>query len=522
MGAPLKVVLLTVPAVLAVMVLALQHADARRYCRYIYRAYHARYHDVTGTIPRVAPQPAIVVDTGPEPLKIPNAALEPARWSDLDGWVRDDHASAFATLSASCRTIVRAAAFRAEQSHAHDARAPAPPAGGDSRPMRAALEQVCARAIKAGPLKGAAAREFFEANFVPVHIRKLGEAAGFLTGYYEPIVDGSRFPTREFSVPIYRRPPDLTAPGVADGGPFPNTGKAFRRAASGELVPYYDRGAIEDGALDGQHLEICWVRSQTDALFIGIEGSAQIRLEDGTMMHINYDAHNGHPYVPVGRVLIERGLVPREEMSMQRIREWMHDNPEGAKEVRRQNRSMVFFRIVGLDSGAEALGAQGIPLSAGRSIAVDKNLHVYGTPFFIEADLPLTGARTSPFRRTMIAQDTGSAIVGPARADLFFGAGEEAGQMAGRIKQAGRFTMLLPRELDPTVAGAHMPLPPVKLATTSATGKALPEAATRALPEAAAKPLPETTTHPSRGVLNSTAVAREVRERRRVLRYYWQ
>jgi membrane-bound lytic murein transglycosylase A len=546
MGAPLKAIVLTVPAVLAVTVLALQHADARRYYGYIYRAYHARYHDVTGAIPRAAQQPAIIVDTGPGPLKIPNAALEPARWSDLDGWSGDDHASAYATLSASCRSIVRGAAFRAEQSHAHDARAAAPahaaaptaPAAGDSRPVRAALEQVCARAIKAGPLKGAAAREFFEANFVPVRIRKLGEAAGFLTGYYEPIVDGSRFPTREFSVPIYRRPPDLTAPGLADGAPFPNTGKAFRRTASGELVPYYDRGAIEDGALDGQHLEICWVRSQTDALFIGIEGSAQIRLEDGTMMHINYDAHNGFPYVPVGRVLIERGLVPREEMSMQRIREWMHDNPEGAKEVRRQNRSMVFFRIVGLDSGVEALGAQGIPLSAGRSIAVDKNLHVYGTPFFIEADLPLTGARnTTAFRRTMIAQDTGSAIVGPARADLFFGAGDEAGQMAGRIKQAGRFTMLLPRELDPTVAGAHMPLPPVKLAARGGagralpeTGTALPEAATKALPEAPAKPLPEvatrslpeTETHPTRRVLNSAAAAREVRERRRVLRYYWQ
>jgi membrane-bound lytic murein transglycosylase A len=536
MGAPLKAVLLTVLAVLAVTVLALQHADARRYYRYIYRAYHARYHDVTGAIPRAAPPPAIIVDTGPGPLKIPNAALEPARWSDLDGWSGDDHASAFATLSASCRPIVRSAAFRAEQSHGHDARvaaqaqvaSPTPSAVGDARPMRAALEQVCARAIKAGPLKGAAAREFFEANFVPVRIRKLGEAAGFLTGYYEPIVDGSRFPTREFSVPLYRRPPDLTAPGLADGAPFPNTGKAFRRTASGELVPYYDRGAIEDGALDGQHLEICWVRSQTDALFIGIEGSAQIRLEDGTMMHINYDAHNGHPYVPVGRVLIERGLVPREEMSMQRIRQWMHDNPEGATDVRRQNRSMVFFRIVGLDSGAEALGAQGIPLAAGRSIAVDKNLHVYGTPFFIEADLPLSGAHTSPFRRTMIAQDTGSAIVGPARADLFFGAGDEAGQMAGRIKQPGRFTMLLPRELDPTAAGAHMPLPPVKLAARGEAGKALPEATTKALPEAPTKPLPEvatralpeTETHPTRRVLNSPA--REVRERRRVLRYYWQ
>jgi membrane-bound lytic murein transglycosylase A len=542
MGAPLRTVLLFVSGVLgglvlAVLTLAPQEADARRFYGYVR---HLRYfHDVTGAIPHVAPQPApIAIDTGSGPLKIPNAALEPARWSDLDGWARDDHASAFATLSASCRPIVRGAAFRAETPQSHQARAAAapapaaPPSSGDSRPMRAALEQVCARAIKAGLLKGTAAREFFEANFVPVRIHKLGEAAGFLTGYYEPIVDGSRFPTREFSVPIYRRPPDLTAPGVADGAPFSNTGKAFRRLPSGELVPYYDRGEIEDGALDGRHLEICWVRSATDALFIGIEGSAQIRLEDGTMMHINYDAHNGQPYVPVGRVLIERGLVPREEMSMQRIREWMHDNPEGAKEVRRQSRSMVFFRIVGLDSGIEALGAQGIPLSAGRSIAVDKNLHVYGTPFFIEADLPLTDAsKTSPFRRTMIAQDTGSAIVGPARADLFFGAGQEAGQMAGRIKQPGRFTMLLPRELDPTTAGARMPLPPVKLAARGGTGKALPEAATKALPEAptkalpevAAKPLPEAATpHAPRGVQTSTAVAREVRERRRMLRYYWQ
>ena len=270
------------------------------------------------------------------------------------------------------------------------------------------------------------------------------------------------------------------------------------------------------------------MRSQTDALFIDIEGSAQIRLEDGTMMRINYDAHNGYPYVPVGRVLIERGLVSREEMSMQRIREWMHDNPEGAKDVRRQNRSMVFFRIVGLDDGAEALGAQGIPLSAGRSIAVDKTLHVYGTPFFIEADLPLAGARnTTPFRRTMIAQDTGSAIVGPARADLFFGAGDEAGQMAGRIKQAGRFTMLLPRELDPTAAGARMPLPPVKLAqrrasAAAAATKPLPEAPAKPLPEVATRSLPEAVPHQTRRVLTSTAVAREVRERRRVLRYYWQ
>jgi membrane-bound lytic murein transglycosylase A len=332
------------------------------------------------------------------------------------------------------------------------------------RPVRAALQAVCTRAVKSGALNEEAARQFFESNFLPVRIRKLGDAAGFLTGYYEPIVDGSRFATREFTVPLYRRPPDLLAAGATQpGGPFPNSGRAFRNSPSGELVPYYDRGEIEDGALDGQHLEICWLRSATEALFIQIQGSARVRLEDGTLLRLNYDAHNGYPYVPVGRVLIDRKAIPREEMSLQRIREWMQANPDDAKDVRRQNRSVVFFRIVGLNDDREALGAQGIPLSAGRSIAVDKALHVYGTPFFIEADLPLASARANtPFRRTMIAQDTGSAIVGPARADLYFGAGDEAGQVAGRIRQAGRFAILLPRELDPVAAGAHMPLPLAK------------------------------------------------------------
>jgi membrane-bound lytic murein transglycosylase A len=195
-------------------------------------------------------------------------------------------------------------------------------------------------------------------------------------------------------------------------------------------------------------------------LFIQIQGSARIRLEDGTMLRINYDAHNGYPYVPVGRVLIDRNIIPREEMSMHRIREWMQSHPDEAKDVRRQNRSVVFFRIVGLTEDGEALGAQGIPLSAGRSIAVDKALHVYGTPFFIAADLPIANAQpATPFRRTMIAQDTGSAIVGPARADLYFGAGDEAGLVAGRVRQPGQFAMLLPRDLDPVAAGAHMPLP---------------------------------------------------------------
>ena len=429
---------------------------------------------------------AVGVDAASGSLKIPTAALEPVSWGDLDGWVGDDHASAFATFYASCRPIMRAAALRAEVTQIHpgrdrsvkaklvvdarkgqarseaDARksatrlapSPAPP---EFRPIRSALEQVCARAVTAGRFEPDAARRFFEANFIPVRIRKLGDPAGFLTGYYEPIVDGSRVPTPEFAVPLYRRPRDLVAPGVATGAPFPNSGRAFRQTPNGELVPYYDRGEIEDGALDGQHLEICWLRSAADALAIQIEGSARVRLEDGTLLRLSYDAHNGYPFVPVSRMLTERRLVAREDMSNQRIREWMHDNPDAAKTIRRQNRQVVFFRVVGLNDDTEAIGAQGIPLTAGRSIAVDKSLHAYGTPFFIEAELP--GSARS-FRRLMIAQDTGSAIVGPARADLFFGAGDEAGKLAGRIQQSGRFAMLVPRELGQSIMTASVPLPP--------------------------------------------------------------
>jgi membrane-bound lytic murein transglycosylase A len=431
--------------------------------------------ETTGSIPHASiPGTSATIGPATGPLSIPNAALEPVGWGDLDGWTSDDHAAGFATFNASCRSIVRAMALRADTA-ASSARA--------VRPVRAALEEVCVRAVRAGGLGAEAARRFFETNFVPVRIRKLGDTAGFVTGYYEPIVDGSRFPTREFTVPLYRRPNDLVAPGAADGGPFPNSGPVFRRTPTGKLVPYYDRGEIEDGALDGRHLEICWLRTAAEALSIQMEGSGRIRLEDGSILRINYDAHNGYSYVPIGRVLIERHLLQREEGSTQRVRQWMHDNPEGAREVRRQNRQVVFFRIVGLDDDTETIGGQGVPLSPGRSIAVDKALHVYGTPFFIEADLPLASpVSPSPFRRIMVAQDTGSAIVGPARADLYFGAGIEAGQVADRIRQDGRFTMLLPRELDPSVAGARMPLPPVKALPAEVVTRTLHAPASLAVP----------------------------------------
>ena len=380
----------------------------------------------------------------PEPLKLPDAALEPLNWGALDGWNADDHAAAFAVFLASCRPILKGAK-------------PIP----ETKPMSDALATVCRRASSAGRLNAEQARKFFERNFRPNHVARLSESLGLLTGYYEPIVDGSRFPTRAFTVPIYRRPDDLVMlMPHREGEGFPNRGAVGRRVGDQVVATYLDRAEIENGVLDGRRLEICWIRDPIDALFIQIQGSARIRLEDGLLLRINYAAHNGFSFTPVGRILIDRNIIPREEMSMARIRKWMLANPEEAPEVRQTNRSFVFFRITGLGDEDEPAGGQGVRLTPGRSIAVDKLLHAYGTPLFIEADLPIATDRPiTRFRRLMIAQDTGSAIVGPARADLFFGAGDEAGRVAGRIKQMGRFAMLVPREIDPGTAAAHMPLP---------------------------------------------------------------
>ena len=252
------------------------------------------------------------------------------------------------------------------------------------------------------------------------------------------------------------------------------------------------------------------------ALAVQIEGSARVRLEDGTVLRINYDAHNGYPFVPAGRVLVEHHLVARKEMSTQRITEWMRENPREAREVRRQNRQVVFFRIVGLDDDREAIGAQGVPLSPGRSIAVDKALHVYGTPFFIEADLPASQSIPSAFRRVLIAQDTGSAIVGPARADLYLGAGDQAGEVANRIRRDGRFTILLPRELDLAAASARMPLPPVK---PLPPGKPIPSV--KSLPPV--KPLvSDAATRASQSAAGSAAPERRRRWRYNYYYYYTQ
>ncbi|EKS33910.1 murein transglycosylase A [Afipia clevelandensis] len=413
------------------------------------------------------------------PLEIPGGQYEPLTWNEVAGWTDDDQLPAFKTFRASCKPI-------AAQKGALN----------DSKALGTSLRDPCIAARADNIADSARAREFFEKNFTPLQISRIGEDAGFVTGYYEPIVDGSRTQTDVYNVPVYRRPSNLFVRGYSQASAsMPNKGQVFRKIGRRKLVPYYDRAEIEDGAIAGRGLEVVWLKSQTDLLFIQIQGSARIRLEDGSMVRINYDAHNGYPYTPVGRVLIERNIVPKEQMSMQKIREYMEQNPDAAKELRRFNRSYVFFREVKLAADDEAVGAQGVPLTAGRSIAVDKSLHVYGTPFFIEGKLPIESETSNtPFRKLMIAQDTGSAIIGPARADIYFGAGAEAGRIAGRLKNPARFVMLLPKSLDPSPRGKTVPLPDERPSATIAklfpqTGPAK-EAAADA-PKEAAKDQPK-------------------------------
>ncbi len=378
------------------------------------------------------------------PLEVPGGQYAPLKWSEVVGWADDDPLPAFKTFRTSCRPIAAQKGPIA-----------------DSKALGTSLRDPCIAARAEDISESAKAREFFEKNFTPLQISRIGEDAGFVTGYYEPIVDGSRVQTDVYTVPVYRRPSNLFVRGYSQANAsMPNKGQVFRKVGRRKLVPYYDRAEIEDGAIAGRGLEVVWLKSQTDLLFIQIQGSARIKLDDGSIVRINYDAHNGYPYTPVGRVLIERNIVPKDQMSMQKIREYMEQSPDAAKELRRFNRSYVFFREVKLAADDEAVGAQGVPLTAGRSIAVDKSLHVYGTPFFIEGNLPIeSDTSNTPFRKLMIAQDTGSAIIGPARADIYFGAGADAGRVAGRLKNPARFVMLLPNSLDPVSRGKTMPLP---------------------------------------------------------------
>jgi membrane-bound lytic murein transglycosylase A len=410
--------------------------------------------------------------TQPNPLKIPNSQFEPLAWHQIDGWMKDHHAEAFSTFLASCKPILRSTPkVRATRPAAYNA-----------------LHEVCGRAVTVVPVDDSGARGFFEKNFRAVRLSSLGEQAGFFTGYYEPVVEGSRLPSDQYTVPLYRRPPNMLTQRLRVAGKKAKAGKRVVK----RTAPFYDRAQIEDGALAGRELEIVYLKDPIDAFFAEIQGSVRVRLEDGSVIRLNYASGNGHAYTAVGRFLIERGIVTKEDISMQKIREYMEANPEEGKALRRLNKSYVFFRETDLSEYEEAIGAQGMPLTAARSIAVDRRLHTYGMPVFIDVTLPIQSEKPDTrFSRLMIAQDTGGAIVGPARADIYLGAGDEAARAAGRFKHFGHFVMLIPNELDPANVARSVPLPlpkPKDEAATKVANQTMDQAASSAKTPAAPAP----------------------------------
>jgi membrane-bound lytic murein transglycosylase A len=296
-----------------------------------------------------------------------------------------------------------------------------------------------------------ATRRFFERHFVPHRVAAdlaSADQAGFVTGFYEPVLRASLSRTAEFTIPLHSPPADLVKldpASVRPPGLEPSL--AFARREGDRLVEYFDRREIESGALDGRGLEIAWLADPVDAFFVHVQGAARLLMDDGSVMRVTYAAKSGHPFTAIGSVLVRLGEIAPEAVTMQSIRAWLAANPGRRQEILWQNRSYIFFREAPVeDVEAGPVAAAKVPLMAGRSIAVDRSLHTFATPFFIDAPT-LTAFDGRPFRRLMIAQDTGSAIVGAARGDIFAGSGDRAGEIAGIIRHQADFYAFVPRPL---------------------------------------------------------------------------
>jgi membrane-bound lytic murein transglycosylase A len=357
---------------------------------------------------------ALTQDSGPRRF-----SLEPVAFDRLSGWMQDHISAAVPGFLKSCdRFLTRA----------------------DSAPLDTVAmsanfgwvgewRSLCEAAQALPSEDDAAAREFFETRFIPFAVADYGNAEGLFTGYYEIELNGSRQRQGRYQTPLYRKPPDL-----------------------GLQLP--TRAEIEDGALAGRGLELFWVDDPIDVFFLQIQGSGRVRLNGGGTVRVGYDGQNGHPYVPVGRLLIERGVIPRDKLTMAAIRSWMKQNPQAGAALRRENPSYVFFREI---KGDGPIGAEGVALSAERSIAVDRKFVALGIPVWLEADEQF--ATADSVRRLMVAQDTGGAIKGPVRGDVFWGTGDAAGSRAGIMNASGRYYLLLPRAVARRLAPGRVAQP---------------------------------------------------------------
>ena len=364
-------------------------------------------------------------------------ALKPATFAELPGWRQDAVEAAVPAFLRSCGKLANSAGTPAGTSQDN-------PLAGKPADWR----EVCAAASRLPPGDREAARRFFETRFRPWSARNHRNPIGLFTGYYEPLLHGSRRRHGRYTVPLYGRPPELV---MVDLGHFRDDLKGKRiagRVEAGSLVPYPDRKQIDDGALAGRKLEIVWVDDPVDAFFLQVQGSGRVRLEEGGEVRVGYAAQNGRPYASIGKALIDRGALPRDAVSLQTIRAWLDAHPDQMRPVLEKNPSYVFFQET---RGESPLGAEGVPLTPGRSLAVDLKHLPLGVPVWLASGMPAprAGEPDGKLRRLLVAQDTGGAIRGPVRGDVFFGFGPDAGELAGRMKHRGKLWVLLPKGVEP-------------------------------------------------------------------------
>lgn len=368
--------------------------------------------------PPAVKQPTDKPTVAKPPADIPAySLLKPASWQDLDGLLADDVVAAWPAWLQSCTRLAKKGAWKAA---CHAARAM-------KQPNNAQIVDYLSNHF-----------DVFRAQ------NQDGTTTGMVTGYYQPLLNGSRKQSKQYSHPLYRVPDDLITVELADAYPQLKYKRVRGRLSGKKLIPYRTRAEIDGNPPPLAGNEIFWIDDQIDVFFLQIQGSGVVQLESGEQVQVGYANQNGHPYHSIGRLLVEQGELTLDKASMKGIKNWARNNPDKLQALLNSNPSYVFFRE--LPTGLSGpLGALGVPIKAERSVAVDRKFIPLGAPIFLSTTEPNS---TKPLRRLMLAQDTGGAIKGGVRADFFWGAGDEAGARAGSMKQQGEIWVLLPKGFE--------------------------------------------------------------------------
>jgi membrane-bound lytic murein transglycosylase A len=334
---------------------------------------------------------------------------KPIAFADIAGWEDQDFKKIFAAFLVSCRALIN-----------------------DETPVRLAqspnlaLYNVCKHALMGVPANASAEiKIFFETYFTAFHIVP-ESGSGFLTAYYEPEIEGSHIKTAEFCVPVLGKPKWLND-----------------KQLTPESIP--DRAQIDDGTLASEGLELVWFRDHVELFMMHVQGSGRVRYPDGTYQRFTYAGRNGYPYTSIGKKIVAEGYMSLDTMTLASLKSWLRANPIEAKRIMRLNRSYIFFAKADIPAHLGPIGGSGVSLTPHYSIAIDRNIWSYGLPFFVDTQIPRIDGKLEPVAQLMIGQDTGSAILGAARADYFMGSGDEAGVLAGGVRHAMNFTVLWPK-----------------------------------------------------------------------------